>query len=493
MTKRVVVVGTGGAGLAAAVAAREAGRDVVVVSKTKRALASCTAYSAGIFTLACGGLSPEEHYERTLKTGCGVNEPALVKILSNEGEQALRTLQGWGVGITFKKGMATVRATAPNELMGGAGFLEELVSIAERAGIRFVDWTAATSLRLSGGRVTGVCVQDWRTGKSDTIDAGAVILATGGCGQLFSHTDNPARITGDGYALASNTGAVVRDMEFVQFYPVGWSEPGFPRWMADVGLVDFLRITDSEGNEFLKEALRDWGFKDGREGNLYARDRCAQIVAERDRQGGVFAHLEDLTEEQWKDPYLHYCLTLDAKFFRGARRPVRLAPLEHYFCGGVSIDGDGRTSTKGLFACGEVTGGVDGANRVGGNALTNIVTFGLRAGRTAAKECEPVTGQDGRGAAYDGLLPVSTKGERPGKLRRELQQKAWEALGPIREPGKIREFLAFLSDFRDRRTRIDDVLDRLYALEMEGLHRTAVLVAEAALKREKSLGTHYRP
>ena len=123
MTKRVVVVGTGGAGLAAAVAAREAGRDVVVVSKTKRAFASCTVYSAGIFTLACGGLSPEEHYERTLKTGCGVNEPALVKILSNEGEQALMTLRGWGVGITFKKGMATVRATAPNELMGGAGFL----------------------------------------------------------------------------------------------------------------------------------------------------------------------------------------------------------------------------------------------------------------------------------------------------------------------------------------------------------------------------------
>jgi succinate dehydrogenase/fumarate reductase flavoprotein subunit len=490
MAKRVVVIGTGGAGLVAAIAARMSGAEVAVISKTSRGLGTCTAYSAGVFSLACGGVSSEEHYERTLKTGQFVNDPSLVKILSEETETALKTLAGWGVGIEFKRGMATVRFTARNEIMGGAGFVAELVSIAEKAGVRFEDWTVATSLRLLGDRVVGVEVQDWRTGRQECLGAGSVILATGGGGRLFSRTDNPSRITGDGYALALNAGANLRDMEFVQFYPVGWAEPGFPRWLADVGLVDYLRITDSKGDEFLKKALKEWGFRNGREGNLYARDLCARIMAEKDLEGGVYAHLEDLTEDQWADPYLEYCLTLDSRLFKGVRRPLRVAPLEHYFCGGVVIDGCGRTSVGGLYACGEAAGGVDGANRVGGNALSSVVTFGLRAGHAAAEE-----GRSGfetlvAGSARD-FLAISEEGENPEKLRRELQEEAWAALGPIRENRKMERFLAYLSDFRARRIRVDSSVGRLQALEMEGLFMTARTVAEAALKRETSLGTHY--
>ena len=492
MTKRIVVIGTGGAGLVAAIAARKSGAEVVVLSKTGRGLGTCTAYSAGVFTLACCGLSPEEHYEKTLKTGQGINDTSLVKVMTEEAERALGTLVEWGVQIKLKRGMATVRSTAPNGIMGGAGFIAELVSIAEKAGVRFEDWTVATSLRMRGDRVIGVDAQDWRTGRADCIGAGSVILATGGGGQVYSHTDNPSRITGDGYALALNAGATLRDMEFVQFYPVGWAEPGFPRWMADVALVDYLRITDSQGDEFLKKALKEWGFKNGREGNAYARDLCARLMAKKDRKGGVFAHLEDLTEDQWNDPYLEYCLTLDAGLFKNTRRPLRVSPLEHYFCGGVVIDGSGRTSVDGLYACGEVTGGLDGANRIGGNALSSIVTFGLKAGTAAGEECGNASSPDIVPGSFSGFLAVSGKAEKPGNLRREFQEKAWEAIGPIREKREMEAFLAYLSDFRNRKVSVNTPMDRLYALEMEGLFMTAKAVAEAALKREKSLGTHFR-
>lgn len=492
MTKRIVVIGTGGAGLVAAIVARKSGAEVVLVSKTSRGLGTCTAYSAGVFSLACRGLTPEEHYEKTLKTGQGINDTSLVKILTDEAERALGTLIEWGVRIKLKKGMATVRSTAPNGIMGGAGFIAELVSIAEKVGVRFEDWMIATSLRMRGECVIGVDVQDWRTGKAVCIGAGSVILATGGGGQVYSHTDNPSRITGDGYALALNAGATLRDMEFVQFYPVGWAEPGFPKWMADVALVDYLRITDSEGVEFLKKALKEWGFKNGREGNLYARDRCARLMAEKDREGGVYAHLEDLTEDQWNDPYLGYCLTLDSRLFKNTRRPLRVAPLEHYFCGGVAIDGSGRTSVDGLYACGEVTGGVDGANRVGGNALASIVTFGMKTGMAAGEECGNVPNQDVVSDSFSGFLAVSGSSEKPEKLRRELQEKAWAAIGPIREKREMEEFLAYLSDFKDRKVSVSDPMDRLHALEMQGLFMTAKAVAEAALERKESLGTHFR-
>jgi succinate dehydrogenase/fumarate reductase flavoprotein subunit len=490
--KRIVVIGTGGAGLVSAIAARKAGAEVIVLSKTSRGSASCTAYSAGIFSLACGGVTPQEHYEKTLSVGGRINDKELVKVLAEEAEVTLKTLLDWGVQIKLGHGTASARASAPNELMGGGGFQKELVTIAERVGVKFEDWTVVTSLCIKNGRVTGVNAQNWRTGKTQVIDAGGVILATGGGGQIYLYTDNPARITGDGYALALNAGLTLRDMEFVQFYPIGWAEPNFPHWMADVALVDYLRITDADDHEFLKEALFSWGYKNGREGNMYARDKCAILMAEKDRSGGVYAHIEDLTEEQWADPQLRYCLTLDVRFFNNHRRPIKVAPLEHYFCGGINIDSYGHTAVKGLYACGEVTGGVDGANRIGGNALSNIVTFGLRAGTTAFSECEMLVSAEPVSSKFNGLLPCSDSGEKPETLRRELQKKVWNAIGPVRYTDEMSDCLAYLSDFKKRKISIDTPMDRLYALEMEGLVLTAEAVSNAALKRQENIGTHYR-
>ncbi len=478
--------------MVAAIAARKAGAEVLLMSKTTcRGSATCTAYSAGIFSLACCGLSPEVHYAKTMETGCCLNDGALVKILTEEAEKTLRILADWGVHIKMTKGTASVRETAPNPIMGGAGFLEELARIAGKEGVKTMDWTIATSLQLEKGHVTGVNVQNWRTGKSESIPAGAVVLATGGGGRIYSHTDNPDRITGDGYALALKAGATFRDMEFVQFYPLGWDEPGFPQWMADLGLVDHMRITDSTGEEFLKKALHEWGYKSGREGNYYARDRSARLVAEKARGGGVFAHFEDLGEEKWQDPDFVYSLILDTKYFKDVRRPLRMAPVEHYFCGGVVIDGSGRTNVDGLYACGEVSGGVDGANRVGGNALANIVVFGYRAGLAAAGESRDVQDEKVLIKARE-FQPVADNGQRPGILRTELQKKAWAAIGPIRRGREMEEFLQYLADFRNRKIRIETPADRLLALEMEGLATTAEVVAKAALKRKESIGTHFR-
>ncbi len=488
--KRVVIIGAGGAGLTAAIEASLAGADVVVLTKTSAGLGTCTAYSAGIFTLPVFGVSPEDHFRRTMDVGKGVNDPSLVKILSEKSEESLRRLSDLGVEIRFTKGTASTRDTALNELMGGGGFVAQLVGIARRNGVRFIEWTVVTSLDITGRRISGVSAADWRTGKSFSLEADAVIIATGGGGQIFSRSDNPARMTGDGYSLAKRAGLDLIDMEFVQFYPIGWNEPGLPEWMADTGLVDHIRITDEAGDEFFKRAITEWGYKSGAEANLFARDRCSVLMAQKERTGRVLAHLEDVSPSKWADRGLRYSLTIDQRFFDGFKRPVRVSPIEHYMSGGIKIDCGCRTGISGLYACGEATGGVDGANRIGGNALSNIVTFGIIAGRNAAGGESWETRPDHGPEAYEPLVN-SGGGEPPSKLRAELRNAAWEHLGPIRTEKSIGLAQEKISVISEMEMRIESPTEMLLALEMRGLTDTAAAVADAAHRRKASLGTHY--
>ena len=484
----VVIVGSGGAGLTAAIAARRAGAGVTVISKTEAAVASCTAYSAGLFSLACGGVSPREQYEKLLKTGYGLSDRVLLKTLTEESGPALEELASWGVTLKFSKGRASARATAKNELMGGSGLVEQLVRIAKECGVKFIEWSVAREIFTCGGRARGVSVTNWRGRRSLALPADAVVLATGGAGRIYSHTDNPERMTGDGYALALAAGLKLRDMEFVQFYPVGWAQENFPMWMADTTLGDFIRVTDAEGGEFLPDAYREWGVKDGKECNYFARDKLSLLLARKDREGGVFAHIEETPAALWDDPGFLYALTLPREFFMGRKEPLRIAPLEHYFCGGVEIGTSGETGVEGLYACGEVTGGIDGANRMGGNALAHIVTFGLRAGRAAAKHPHEMPKEF---PAREAGELLSADGRPVAEIRRELQRKAWQSIGPIRRADEISDFLLYIESIKKEKLKAETPQERLLALEMPGLTASAEAVAKAALARKESVGAHY--
>lgn len=226
MKKRIIVVGAGGAGLTAALAAAEKGGEVWLLSKTAAHDGSCTAYSGGLFSLASGRVSPEDHYNRIMETGRGVNDPGLVRVLAETSEASLRTLAEWGVTIKINdSGHASVRKSAPSDIMGGGGMTRELASLAREKGVLILENCAATRILAADGRAEGLEWVDWKTGKSFRASASAVILATGGGGRIYSRTDNPARMTGDGYALALEAGLDLVDMEYVQFYPMGWDDP----------------------------------------------------------------------------------------------------------------------------------------------------------------------------------------------------------------------------------------------------------------------------
>ena len=491
MRTKVIVIGSGGAGLTAAISAANHGAEVCLLSKTGCGLNTATYVSGGVFTLASGSVTPEQRYEKIMEVGRNLNDPALVGYLAGNALGALEEIASWGVGVRFPKdGMASVRHTATHKFAGGEGMTAQLVGVAKALGVEFLPYTAVTKILCGESDAEGVRAVDWRKGLCRDIFADAVVIATGGAGQIFSRTDNPSRLTGDGYALALDLGLELRDMEFTQFYPMGWKEKRLPVWMADLSLIDYAPLTDADGSEFMLEALHDWGYASGNEGNFYARDRAAALIAQKDAQGGAFFHLESIREEQWGTKAVKNALILNSGIFKKLKRPVRVAPIHHYFCGGIRTDAETRTAIPGLFACGESMGGIDGANRIGGNSLAGIVTFGLSAGRNAAR-----TGPHGAESKPD--LPVNTSfgredGSAPAEARAELQSEMWECLGPIRSKAGITRALEFLDAQEERELRVATPKDLLEALEMPSLIKTARAVAVAALARKESCGTHFR-
>lgn len=525
-----MVIGQGAAGLTAALALARAGVEVVSLSKVTPGTATCTLYAGGGFTLGIGGLSPEQHREMTFATGRRINVPELLATFAGEAPTIVDFLSGAGVPFRTGNGGLGVAPTEGLPLLGGKSLTDGLAAACRAAGVSFRPNTAAMRIITGDRGVSGVDCLDLDSGTGFTLPAESVVLATGGAGALFPRTDNPARISGDGYRLALDAGCHLLDMEFVQFYPIGIDIPGGATWFMDLGTIDLARVTGPDGSEFLKEMLAREGISSGREANLLARDKCTVAIALANARGEVLLHLEDIPPEVWQS---NHHLSAIARMFPKSRpagsEPVPLHPVEHYFPGGVAIGTEGETEIPGLFACGEVTGGVDGANRVGGNALTNCILFGSRAGNAAARHAHgdsvaplrlapltaapvgtPATAAPALPAALPVPLPAAWTADDwlarwrrnvdaadavpAGELRRELRQVAADCLLPVRTAAQLAAGLARLGELADRllRQKIEQRRDLLLATENLGLWYSAAAVAAAAALRTESRGAHYR-
>lgn len=550
---RVVVIGQGAAGLTAALAACQQGVEVISISKVRPGNATCTVYAGGGFTLGIGGMSPEEHRRITRETGRHLNVPELLDAFAEGAPSIVDFLRDAGVPFAVTRGGLGIRRNPSFPLLGGKPLTDQLHAACLGLGATFLPSMVAVNLLMSGEGVFGVECVDCSSGDVVTLDADAVVLATGGGGALYERTDNPQRITGDGFRLALDASCHLLDMEFVQFYPIGFDTPGGAHWFLDLAIIDRARATAPDGREFLKELLAKEGIASGREANLLARDKCTVAIALESEKGRCLLHLEDIPEEEWRSSsYLAAVARMFPQSSPPWSGPVKLFPIEHYFPGGVVIGTLGQTEIPGLFACGEVTGGVDGANRVGGNALTNCVLFGMRAGTSAALHASgdavtPANAWAGSANAHSGSPPAEAglHGEKADRLsgglppastvppldlpkirsasdwlrvwRRNTEDetaasrgrtdlltpealRAWlksyssRYLLPLRRGPALEEGHRELADLRgllDRQT-VKDSRDLLLAFENLGLWYTAALVTRGALVRQESRGAHFR-
>lgn len=504
-----VVIGQGAAGLAAALVLSQEGVGVTSISKTQPGKATCTVYAGGGFTLGVGGLSTQDHKDATLRTGRNLSVPELLDVFAQQAPSIIPFLDHVGVPFSIHRGGLSIEKDPSFPLLGGKPLIDALYNKCVANGVRFLPNTIATKLISHDKGICGVEVLKRQTGSISIIDAQSVVLATGGGGALYERTDNPPRITGDGYMLALNAGCHLLDMEFVQFYPIGIDIPGGAHWFMDLGIIDIARLTDANGDPFLDTLLKQEGISSGREANLFLRDKCSVAIALENRESQTLLHLEDIPKERWEnDDYLKTIMRMFPKSNPPWQGPVPVNPIQHYFPGGIAIGPNAETEIPGLFACGEVTGGIDGANRVGGNALTNCLLFGIIAGKSAAAHAKGENIQPLKlgerttriGISKLQISPLSSclkckeNGVTPKFVRQSIQGFASQHLQPVRSEEQLRTGISDLDMLAELVNRQVACSPRevLLCAENLGLWCTAAAVAFSAYARQESRGSHFR-
>ncbi|MGC8549215.1 MAG: L-aspartate oxidase [Acidobacteriaceae bacterium] len=479
-----VVVGAGIAGLRAAIELAGAGRVLVV---TKEALEeSNTSYAQGGIAVAMSGPEDVElHLEDTVAAGDGLVDRAAARVLVEEGPLRVAELLEWDTRFDRENGelmLTREGAHSRNRILHaygdatGAEIGRALLVHAQAAkNIELREWTSTIALRVDGNAVTGVDLLD-REGRVTTTRARAVLLASGGAGQVYSDTTNPAVATGDGIAMAAYAGAEIQDMEFYQFHPTALSLPGVQRFLLSEALRgEGAYLRNAAGERFMERyhALLELAPRD-----VVARAITREGMGPEGETRLVFLDMRHVKGVDLAARFPGISAFLAKHGLRLDRDLIPVRPAAHYLMGGVRTDVDGRTSLQRLYAAGEVAcTGVHGANRLASNSLLEGLVFGARAARVMREERE-LAGAE---------LGEARLGRRVGFAKADLQQMMWQKAGLLRDGVGLREAETFLAREEQGESEL-----RRDALELGHLHAVARLIVRSALAREESRGAHFR-
>ncbi|PYX79880.1 MAG: L-aspartate oxidase [Acidobacteria bacterium] len=486
-----LVIGAGVAGLRAAIELARAGRVLVLAKKALTE--SATQYAQGGIAAA---LSDEDevtlHLQDTLNAGDGLCNAEAARVLVQEGPERIEELIHWGTEFDrngTKLAFTREGAHTRNRILhahGDSTGREILRALSAKAktldNISVCEFEFSTDIDVENGRVCAVhLISD--KGEHQQVGTSAVLLATGGLGQLYRNTTNPAVATGDGVAMAFRAGAEISDMEFIQFHPTALYLKGAPRFL-------------------LSEALRGEGayLRNLEMGRFMPKYHPMGELAPRDVVARAIVH--EMEVSRATEPVVYLDLThLDADHLR-RRFPriystclkynvdittdlIPIRPAAHYAMGGVRTDLEGRTSVPGLFAAGEVAAtGVHGANRLASNSLLEGLVFGARAGKAMCSELRAVTKSRHRGlAASNGPIEPGVE-----DLISQVHDLMWRDVGIVRDGSGLRRAVQQLESLA---SRIAHPHSRR-AHEAQNIHQAGLLVARSALAREESRGAHYR-
>jgi L-aspartate oxidase len=482
-----LIVGAGIAGLRAAIELCETGRVLVV---TKEALGeSNTNYAQGGIAVAMSGDEDVAlHLEDTIRAGDGLVDRQAARLLVEEGPLRVEELLEWGTGFDRENGRLMFTregAHSRNRILHangdatGAEIGRSLLAHARlQKNITLLEWTTTADLIAEDTEVVGATLLS-RSGELTPVCARAVLLASGGAGQVYSDTTNPSVATGDGIAMAWRAGAEISDMEFYQFHPTALSLPGVSRFLLSEALRgEGAYLRNAHGERFMERyhSLLELAPRD-----VVARAITGEGIGPDGAHLPVYLDMRHVTGINLHQRFPGISGFLAQHGLELSRDLIPVRPAAHYLMGGVRTDVDGRTSLRRLYAAGEVAcTGVHGANRLASNSLLEGLVFGARAA-TAMRETGPVVA-GAKGVREYAAYPAENAAHR----LKELQRQMWRDAGLLRDAEGLSAMQRELE-----RMRIVPARERA-SLELENLHAVAELIVLSALAREESRGAHYR-
>jgi succinate dehydrogenase flavoprotein subunit len=547
-TYDVVVIGAGGAGLRAAIAAHDAGARTAIVCKSLLGKAHTVMAEGGI-AAAMGNAWPEDnwqvHFRDTMRGGKMLNHWRMAQLHAQEAPERVIELEEWGAlfdrtpeGLISQRDFGGHRYARLAHVGDRTG-LEMIRTLQQRAvalGIDVFMECTVTDIFKDGARVSGALAYWRETGRFIVFKAPSVVLATGGIGKSYRVTSNSWEYTGDGHALALRAGASLLNMEFVQFHPTGMVWPPSVRGILVTESVrgDGGVLRNSEGKRFMFDYIPEY-FKaetadnedeadrwyedkknNRRPPELLPRDEVARAINSEIKagrgspHGGVFldiASRRDAAFIQRRLPSMYHQFKELADVDITAE-PMEIGPTCHYVMGGVEVDPDtGVSKVPGLYAAGEAAGGMHGSNRLGGNSLSDLLVFGRRAGEDAARSAQQaaagrapqVSDADVKAAAAQALAPFEIAGgENPYTIQSDLQDVMQVLVGIIRKADELSRSLKEIQALKERATRLSVEGHRQYnpgwhlAIDLNNMLLVSECIAKAALERQESRGGHTR-
>ncbi len=545
----VLVIGAGGAGLRAAIEASAAGVSVGLVCKSLLGKAHTVMAEGGV-AAALGNVDERDnwqvHFSDTMRGGQYVNNWRMAELHAREAPARVRELEAWG---------AVFDRTADGRILqrnfGGHKY-PRLAHVGDRTGLElirtlqdhgihqgievYMEVTVVTLLH-DGGRVVGALAYDRERGRFRVYQAKAIVLATGGVGRAYKITSNSWEGTGDGHALAYHAGAELIDMEFLQFHPTGMV---YPPSVRGILVTEGVRgeggvLKNNEGRRFMfddipanyKEQTADtpeegWRYTQGdrdarRPPELLTRDHVARCIVREikagrgSEHGGVYLDIAWIKEKlpnasdhiKRKLPSMYH----QFKQLAGVditQQAMEVGPTTHYIMGGIRVDADTQESTvPGLFAAGECAAGINGANRLGGNSLSDLLVFGQRAGHYSAKFAQEhgagkINGDEVDEAARHTLEPFARTGENPYQIQHELQDMMQDLVGIVRREDEMQQALAGLEKLCQRAGQCGVTGHREFnpgwhtALDLNNLLTISEAITRSALERKESRGAQFR-
>jgi succinate dehydrogenase / fumarate reductase, flavoprotein subunit len=515
----VLVIGAGGAGLRAAIEALAHGASVGVVSKSLLGKAHTVMAEGGIAAAMANVDSQDNwrtHFRDTMRGGKMLNNWRMAQVHAQEAPDRVRELEQWGALFDrTQDGQILQRA------FGGHTF-RRLCHVGDRTGLEMIRtlqdrgvnmgfdvYMECTVLRLlrDGGRCAGA-IAYWReTGRFVVFRAKSVVMATGGIGKVYSITSNSWEYTGDGMAQAYDAGAELMDMEFVQFHPTGMV---WPPGVQGILVTEAVRgeggiLRNKNGERFMERY-------DPKRMELSTRDVVARSIYTEVKEGrgtehgGAFLDISHKPAEYVKKKlpsmYHQFKELADVDITKG---PMEVGPTCHYVMGGIRVEAESAQSKlAGLFAAGEVAAGLHGANRLGGNSLSDLLVFGRRAGAAAAQRAKEVSAprlDEGQieQAEAEALRPFQTQGgENPYAIHRDLQKMMQSLVGIFRVRDDLQKALGELQKLKDRLSHVSVEGSRMFnpgwhlAMDMKSMLTVSEAVARSAMVREESRGAHSR-